>query len=168
MGDYATTTSISNLLPQFLVGNSTSSDTANTAVFSAQIDRAENTVKSMAGARYDISAFRFGTTTTNVPPLLRTLSEDMACWFAIRAGYVQDGGRRQEYLDDYKEAKSTLTDIRDGKQVLLYTDGTEVPTRATARFLSDTDGYSHIFNMDDEESWDVDADLLDDIADERD
>ena len=46
MGKYATTTSIPNLLPQFLAGNTSASDTAGTALFSKHIDRAESRVDS--------------------------------------------------------------------------------------------------------------------------
>jgi hypothetical protein len=166
MGIYATTSSISELMPGYLVGNTTASDTVGAALFSRHIDRAEGIVMSTVGARYDVAAFRVGTTTTNVPPMLRTLSEDIACWFAARAAYAQDGNRKQMYLDAFEIAKETLTDIRDGKTKLAYTDGAEVPPRSAARFLSSTN-YTPIFGLDDPESWAVDDDQRNDIADSR-
>ena len=162
MGDFATTTSISELLPRTLVGNSTTSDTAGANIFSRHIDRAENTVRAMIGVRYDVSAFRVGTTTTNVPPLIRTLTEDMASYYFLRGNFAQDGGIRQEYFDDFKNAQKTLEEIREGKQALLYTDGTEVAPRSSARYLTNTD-YSHIFNLDDPSAWAVDVDQESDI-----
>lgn len=166
MGDYATTTSISELMPRFLSGNTTTSDAALTAVFSRAIDRAESLVKAYAGVRYDVSGFRVGTTTTNVPPILRTYAEDIACYYAARAAYAQDGNLKQEYLPDYEQAKEELALVRDGKTGLVYTDGSSVPVR-TGRYLSSTEGYQPVFDMDDEESWEVDPDQLDDIAGER-
>ena len=166
MGDYATTSSISELVPGYLVGNTSTSDTAGVAVFSRHIDRAEGMVKSFASARYDVSAFRVGTTTTNVPPMLRTLAEDIASWYAIRGSYVQDGGRKQEYLSSFEIAADTLKDLRDGKIKLAYTDGSEVPPRS-ARFLSSTDGYTPVFGLDAPESWAVDEDQLDDMSSAR-
>lgn len=162
MGDYATTTAISELLPQFLSSNTTTSDAAGTSIYSRHIDRAEAVVKSFAGSRYDLSAFRINTTTTNVPPILRTLSEDITCWFSIRGAYVQDGGIKQEYLDAFNRAYEMLKEIREGLTKLTYTDGSEVPPRSS-RFLSSTESYSHVFNMDDPESWAVDQDQIDDM-----
>ena len=124
-------------------------------------------VNAMIGARYNVAGFIIGTTTTDVPPLVRTMSEDLACWFSIRGGYVQDGGRRQDYLDDYKNAVETLKEIRDGKQALLYTGGAVVPPVSASRYISNTEAYSHIFNMDDPENWAVDVDQVSDIGDTR-
>lgn len=165
MGDYATTTAISELLPQFLSGNSTSSDTAGMNLFSRHIDRAESVVKAFASSRYDVAGFRIATTTTNVPPILRNLSEDIASWNSMRSSYAQDGNLKQVYLDAFERALDILKDIRDGKTKLSFTDGSEVPTRTT-RFLTSTD-YSHIFNLDDPNSWIVDVDQVNDIADTR-
>lgn len=165
MGDYATTTSISELLPQLLSGNTTTSDATTTNMFSRHIDRAEDIVTSFVGARYDVSVFIIGTTTTNLPPLMRTLTEDLACWFSIRGAYVQDGGRRQEYLDDYNSAKKMLEEIRDGKTKLMYSNGSAVPGISN-RFLSSTE-YAPVFNLDEDTNWEVDPDQIDDIAGDR-
>lgn len=49
MGEYATTTSISELAPQLLSGNTSTSDAPGVAMFSRHIDRAEGVVKSYCG-----------------------------------------------------------------------------------------------------------------------
>lgn len=167
MGDYATTTSISELMPNYLSGNTTTSDAGGANRFSRHIDRAESIVKTYVGARYDVSAFRVGTTTTNVPPVLRTLSEDVACWFAARAAYAQDGELKQAYLSEFERAVGMLEGIRDGKTGLLYTDGSEVPPVASSRFISSTANYSHVFNLDDPDQWAIDDDQVDDMSDAR-
>lgn len=166
MGVLATTTSISELIPRFLSGNTTTSDTSGTNLFSRHIDRAEGIVMSYAGSRYDVSGFRVSTSTTDVPPILRTLAEDIACYYAIRGSYVQDGQLKQEYVDKYEAAMATLEAIRDGKTGLSYTGGATVAPR-TSRFVSSTEEYAPVFNMDKPESWDVDPDQLDDIEDDR-
>lgn len=166
MGVYATTTAISELLPNYLVGNTTTSDTAGTNIFSRHIDRAEGVVMAFSGARYDVAGLRVATTTTNVPVLLRTLSEDIATWFAARGSYVQDGGQKQQYLDAYDKALTMLMDIRDGKTKLVDTTGAEIAPRSAARYLTSTD-YTHIINLDDPNSWKVDVDQVNSISSGR-
>lgn len=163
MGTYATTTSISELMPGYLIGNTTTSDTPGVNLFSRHIDRAEGIVNAYIGTRYNIVAM----TTTNYPPIMRTLSEDIACWYAARAAYVQDGGKKQEYLDKFEMAMDTLKDIRDGETGLTYTNGAEVPPKSSSRFLTDTD-YTPVFGLDDPESWKVDEDQIDDLENARD
>lgn len=166
MGSYATTTSISELLPQFLAGNTTTSDTAGVAIFSRHIDRAEGVVNSYCGARYDMSGLRVGTTTTNVPPMVRTLTEDLASYYAMRGSYVQDGNQEQKYLDKFESAMATLKDIRDGDLKLALTSGALLAVRS-GRFISSTQDYSPVFDLDDPESWAVDKDKLDDMQEAR-
>lgn len=159
MGAYATTTSFTVLLPNFLKGNS-ASDTAGVAMLSAHISRAENKVNAYLSTRY---ALPF----TSVPPLIRDLSEDIACYYAIRGSYTQDGQRDNKYLDDFKEAISTLEEIRDGKTHLVLTDGTAVNPMASNRYLSSTKDYAPTFNLDTTTAWKTDSDRLSDIEDER-
>lgn len=159
MGLYATTTSISELLPNYLKSNTTTSDTYGTAVFSRHIDRAEGVVNSFLAARY---ALPF----TTVPPIVRTLSEDLASWFAARGAYAQDSQLRQEYLDRFDDAVDMLREIRDGKLKVALTNGSLVSPQSTSRFLTSTD-YSHVFNLDEPESWGVDADQIDDMENAR-
>lgn len=166
MGVYATTTSISELVPRFLIGNTTTSDTAGTAIFSRHIDRAEGRVMAYASARYDVSGFRVGTTTTNVPPLLRSLAEDVASWYAVRGSHVQDGQLKQQYLAEYEDALRVLESIRDGKTALAYTDGSEVPVRS-GMYGSSTEGWAPVFDMDGEGNWKVDPDQLTEIEGNR-
>lgn len=161
MGSYATTTSISNLIPFFLKGNTTTSDTTGVALFSAQVDRAEGEVNSFLSARF---AMPFST----VPPLVRSLTEDIACYYTIRAAYTHDGELQNKFLDDFKSAFETLQSIRDGKTNLAYTDGSLVPSRSSDRYLSNTNDYSPTFNLDSARKWKVSGNRLDDIKDERD
>lgn len=160
MGIYATTTSFPNLIPNILAGNSTA-DSAGVDALSAHITRAESVVNSYVSARYSLPF-------TTVPPLIRTLSEDISSWFHIRGVSVQDGQRDNPWYSTYKDALKMLEEIRDGKTQLSLTDGSALSPAATSRFLSSTDGYAATFNQDPAEDWDVDPDRLDEIEGERD
>lgn len=161
MGLYATTTSIPQIYPGFLSGSTVTSDTAGVDSFSKAIDRAESIVNAYVVARYDLPM-------SVVPPLLRTLAEDMACYYVTRAAYTQDGQNRNQYLNDWKLAKETLEEIKDGKVKLTLTDGSLVPGISSSRMLSTTRDFSPVFNLDDPQNWKPDSGKLDEINSGRD
>lgn len=165
MGFYATTTSISDLLPNYLVGNTTTSDANGVALFSRHIDRAEGMVNAALNTKYDVSTF----TTTALPPMLTQLSEDIACYFAIRGASTQDGQIKNEYVEKFKVAYDFVQDVLKGEATisLTYPNRTSVPTKASGRIKSSNDTYVPITNLDDPENWQVDPSLIDDIASER-
>ena len=153
-------------MPGFLAGNTSSSDTAGTNIFSRHITRSEAIVNAAVTARYSLP-FIVATITTNVPPIMRTLSEDIACYFTVRASHMRDGASRNEYADDYLRALDTLEKIEKGDITLTYTDGSAVATRSTGRFLSSEENYTPIFGRDDPKDWERDADEVDDQANAR-
>jgi phage gp36-like protein len=162
MGLYATTTSINLILPGFLKGNTTTSDTAGTNIFDHFITNAESKINSFIAARYDVQGFTSG----SVPPLLRKLTEDIAVYNVIRStGYRVDD--KNEYLDDFKGAAETLDKLVKGELNLTYTDGSTVAVRSTTRFLSSTEGYTPIAGLDDHQNWKRDEDEIDDTSDAR-
>ena len=160
MGDYATTTSISELLPWVLKSNTTSADAAGTAQFSRHITRAEGLINGYLAARYVLPF-------SAVPPIIRTIAEDISSYFFIRGSYVQDGQRKNEYVDAFKEALGQLKDIRDGKTPLADTSGTLIPQITSSKFLSTTKSYAPTFNDDDPMQWDTDPDKLSEIEGDR-
>lgn len=151
MGNYATTTSLSELIPNFLRQNTTTSDAAGTSMFSRHITRAESVIDSAISRLYTLP-FITGTTTTNVPPILRTLAEDIACYYALRSSYTQDGASKNPYVDSYKTALDTLEDLASGKIKLADTSGSLLAVRAS-RYLSDKEGYTPIFGLDNQKQW---------------
>jgi len=159
MGLYATTTSFTNLIPNLLAGNSTA-DSAGVDALNAHITRAESVVNSYNSSRYSLPF-------TTVPPLVRTLSEDLASYFHIRGVSVQDGQRDNPWYTSYKLALEMLKDIKDGGMGLSLTDGSVLSPNSSSKFLSSTDGYAQTFNLDAPENWDVDSDRKDEIADGR-
>ena len=158
MGSYATTTSLSELIPNFLKQNTTTSDAAGTAMFSRHIDRAESVINSAISRLYSLP-FITGTTTTNVPPILRTLAEDIACYYALRSAYTQDGASKNPYLDAYKTALDQLEDLAEGEIKLADTSGSLVAVRSS-RYLSDKEGYTPVFGLDDQDQWKRDGDEI--------
>lgn len=159
MGTYATTTSFPQLLPYILQGNSTS-DSVGVAIIAAHITRAEGVVNSYIANRYSLP---FAT----VPPVIRSISEDLASYYTIRASYVQDGQRKNEYLPAYESAMEMLKEIRDGKMPLALTDGSILVSNTSGRYKSSTENYTPIFNLDNESAWEADPDQIEDITSER-
>lgn len=166
MGRYATTTSISLLLPNWLVSNTTSSDTYGTSVWSISADQAEAEVNAAIVARYDPSSWT-STGSPAIPPMVIKLTQDLACLYAVRAAMTQDSQIKNPNLDSWERAHDTLKQIQDGIMKLAYTDGSLVPTRSSSRIVSSHAGYAHIFALDNEKNWGVDSDQLDDISTER-
>lgn len=160
MGNYATTTSISELIPNFLTGNTTTADPNGESMFSRHIDRAESIINTYITARYSLPL-------SPTPPVLRTVAEDLACYFAVRSAYTQDGQNKNQYYPEYKTAMQLLEDIQKGVIKLALTDGSDVPSVSNNRFISSTENYSPVFGTDDPENWKVDADLVKDQQDAR-
>lgn len=146
MGSYATTTSISDLIPNYLNGNTTSSDSAGTEQFSKHIDRAEATVNAYVSRLYPLPFVK-------VPPILITLTEDISCFYALRSAYTQDGMSKNPFYLDYKTSMDTLDKIAKGEIKLVDTSGSLIATQATNRYLSNTEGQTPIFGKDDPQEW---------------
>lgn len=113
-------------------------------------------MNSYVGSRYSLPF-----TSTAVPPVLRSLSEDIACYFAIRGSFTQDGASRNDYADSYREAIEVLERIADGTIPLTYTNGSIV-SAISARIDSSSEGYTPIFGKDEPEDWDRDSDEVSD------
>ena len=166
MGRYATSTSISVLMPFFLSGNTTTSDATGTDVWSATADRVEGEVNSVLVPRYDPSTWT-STGSPAIPPLVRKLTEDLTCLYSIRAAMVQDSQIKNPNIAEWERARETLGLIRTGSLKLAYTDGSLVPTRSAGKVLSSSEGYAPTFEMDDEANWKVDQDRLDAVDSDR-
>jgi len=161
MGTYATTTSLSLLMPGYCLGDTTSSDPVATARFSNSITRSESIVDSAVGRRYSLPF-------SAVPPVIRTLTEEIACYYSMRNSFSQDGKVKNPYLDEYKSALKTLEEIGAGRIPLTYTDGSEVPAQSTNLFKSTSRNYTPIFGLDDPTEWRRDPDEEEETAALRD
>lgn len=161
MGIYATTTTLTLLLPNFLRDNTTTTDREGTSIFGLHIDRAESVVNARVAQRYELPF-------SVVPPLIRTITQDIAAWMAIRGTLNQDGKVKNVYLDSYEKAMDLLEEVVKGSVTLVDTNGTALDTIAEDRFKSSTINYSPIFGMDDAASWQRDADEIEDTRANRD
>jgi hypothetical protein len=142
-------------------------DSATTSLATECILDAEAEVNKFLAKRYDLSSNYFQTSTAT-PPLVRTIAR----WLA--QGYMYDqmarGTESKRAAALIKRGLDNLELIRDGKSELFDTAGSILPesTDSASRVLSNTSDYSNTFNEDDELSWRVDDDKLDDIDSERD
>lgn len=166
MRRYVTTTSIPVLMPSFLQGNTSASDTAGVDIFSNAADYAEGELNAALVARYDPSSWTT-TGSPGIPPMVRGIAADMACFYAIRNTGVQDSQVRNLSLDSYEKVFDKLALLREGSLALAYTDGSLVPTRSSGRMLSSTEGYTPIFGLDTETAWERDPDEVDDQSSAR-
>lgn len=159
MGKYATTTSFDHLLPQFYKDDNTF-DIRMENMIDKSISRAEATVDRYLSGRYSLPF-------SPVPPDVRRMSEDMACYYLLRASQYRIGNSVNPYLAEFKGVFDELKEIRDGKQDLAYTDGSAVPANVEGLFKSSTKDYTPVFQLDDQEAWKLDDDLVDDLKDSR-
>lgn len=152
MGRYATSASITLLMPNILTGNTTTSDSYGTDIWSNACDSVEGYVNSTITNRYDPSTWT-STGSPPVPPLIRKISEDLTCLYFMRRVMTQDSQIKNPNIAEWEKSEQMLFDIRDGTVKLAYTDGSLVPTRSSSRFLTSTEGFNHLFGIDSEKSW---------------
>lgn len=162
MGSYATTSSLSQLIPNALAGGTTTSDTEAVATFSTHIDRAEGDINAVLAEKYSLPF-------TAVPPSVRSWSQDLACFYFLRAAVAQDGRVGDSSSGQFKAAYERLLAAQASgfKGVLAMTDGSLYSRKTSTRFLSSTKDYAPTFDQDDPKNWEVDPDRLDDISGER-
>lgn len=160
MGSYATTTSISDTLPNFLDGNTITSDEQGKNTFSAMIDRAEAEFNAVAAKRYSLP---FSTT----PPMAREISFQIAAYYTIRAFSSRDWPNRNEMLDDFKFGFELLQKLEKGEIKLTATDGSLI-SALSSYAQSNREDEGSVFELDEPISWRVDENRLDNLEGSRD
>lgn len=163
MGTYATTTALATVM----VG--VTFDTATTALASKMIDRAEAEVNKYLSRRFDLTSAYFQTA-TSIPPLVRSLTEQIAegmAWKSMSRGAEESLERGDALI---KSALENLVLIQSFKSDLVNTAGSVIPDfgNTAMRVKSNTAGYVSTFAEDSELAWRVDPNKLDDLANERD
>jgi len=162
---YATATTIITLLPGLPNSSGAAGYTAITTLIDAHITRADNVINAKISRRYEVSNF-----TSSVPPLLRTISEDITSYYTMRSEYSGDTQNDNEWTDKYNEAMSLLDEIRDGKIDLVNTAGAIISDRIESSVdmvVSDTMDYQPFFDVDEPLEWAFDDDLKNSIKDNR-
>jgi hypothetical protein len=144
-------------------------DTATTALASKMITHAENEINKYLSKRYDLSAATFQTS-SSIPPLVTSLCERLAegyVWRQNSRGGKESLARAKELI---KEVTDNLNLIATYKLDLVDTSGSVLDDMSNTAFrvLCNTTQYSNTMNEDDELSWEIDSDKLDDIATGRD
>ena len=142
-----------------MTGDTTTSDSTFSSVFSSFIDKAE--------ARFNAAASKFYSIPFNVvPPLARDMSFDMAAYWTILAFSTRDWPNRNEMLDDYKMVFDDLKLLQSGDLKLSLTDGSLI-AQSGSLISSNRDSEDSIFDVDEPTAWGVDQDRLDDLETAR-
>lgn len=164
---YATSTSILLLLPGLPQTTSTNGYTETVALIDPHITRADNIINGKIAQRYSISGFN---TSGSVPPMLKTLSEDIASYFTYRSLYSSDNQNFNEWTDKFKMAVEMLDQIRESELDLVNSTGAIIPDRTTAtidKIISTTEDYQPFFDIDEPTDWKNDEDREDEVKDAR-
>ena len=133
----------------------------------SHVGRADTIINSKIARRYDVSGYD---TAGSVPPILRTLSEDISSYYTFRAAFSQDNQNVNDWTDKFNEAIVVLDEIRDGNMDLVNTAGAiigEVLSTTVQYVDSNTIDYQSFFDCDEPLDWGPDPDKLTDISDKR-
>ena len=153
---YATATNTILNLPVFPQTATTANFTNTVAVVNSHITRAETIINGKISSRYFVSTFQ---TSTTLPPLLTTLTEDIAGYYTIRSFFSADNQNVNEWGEKFQEAMELLEDIRDGKMDLVGPDLNIISgTSTTMTVESSTQDFSPTFSEDDILQSEVDQD----------
>ena len=157
MGTYISITATMGLMPELPQTITVSDYTSTAALVGVHIDRAEAVVNSYCSGRYDVP-FVAG----SVPPTIKTLSEDITCYYVMRSLY--SGSRDMvDYMNSYRSAIDQLKLIQKGEINLVAIGGglvTETTIESNDGLISNTKSFRPIFNLDDDTSWQVDSDRI--------
>lgn len=129
---------------------------------SNHIRRSEGIVMSKVSRRYDMSGY----TITTAPPLLKTITEDIASYFVYRSEFSSDNQNFNEWTDKFNDAMAILNELRDGTFDLVDTAGALIASRSTSTenlVTSNTKSYTPTFGEDSTTAQKVDSTKLDDL-----
>ena len=156
---YASSTTVLQLVPGIVTTDSATVDALN-----AHIRRADDTINGKIAKRYSVPF-----TSTAIPPLVRTIAEDLTAGFLFRSLFTRDSQNRNDWTEDLmKRAYEMLDQIADGEIDLADTSGALLSERdSTNKIDISTENYYPIFDVDTDTSWNIDSDRLDDISDRK-
>ena len=160
---YSSLTAVVLNNPKFPQTTTASGWSAVSVVITKHIARCDGIIDGKCARRY---ALPFDP----VPPLIRSIAEDMVTVKTLISFYSQDNQNRTEWIDEFDEAMALLNEIKDGELDLVDTSGSAVSTRdsqASDIIQSSNMNYAPFFNVDDPTEWHFDQDLLDDVESER-
>lgn len=153
---YALSTTVLQLVPGITTGQSSTTDALN-----AHIRRADDIINGKLARRYAVPF-----TTTAVPPMVRTIAEDLVSGMLFRSLYTRDSQNKNDWTEDLmKAALERLDQIAEGEIALHDTAGTLIAERGDETILdSSTENFAPTFDLDSETSWEISQARLDTIA----
>ena len=165
---YATFTSILISLPGLpQTTTSTPQYTDTSMILSANIVKAENIINGKIARRYSVPF-----SSTAVPPLVITLTEDIATYLSYRSFYSQDNQNKTEIFSELKDtALAILDQLSKSEMDLVDTSGSLLSERSSADYSSmvdsNTRSYQPLFDIDDPLDQDFNQDLKDAVGNLR-
>lgn len=162
---YATNTTVVLNYPGFPQTTTSAGWTATLSIIDGNISRADNLINAKLAQRYDVSSFA-----TSVPPLVKSLSEDISTYYTLRAEFSGDNKNVNEWAEKFKDSIDILNEIRDGTIDLVDSSGNVVDERSTSvesMISSNTKDYAPTFGEDGDLNQSVDSTKLDDLEDAR-
>lgn len=132
--------------------------TETSALISAKIPRAEATINSYVGRRYNVPF-------TTVPPKIEEIAINLSAYYTLVAKFTRDNHNENEWV--VKLGEDTIKElelIRDRKIDLVDTSGAVLTERmAATRIVSSTQDYQPFADLDDITAWKVPTDRLNSI-----
>lgn len=163
---YSTATSILIILPGLPQTTTSSGYTATAALIGSHITRADNIINGKIARRYDVGGF-----VSSAPPLLQTVSEDIASYFSYRSLYSSDNQNFNEWTDKFKDAMTILDEILNGDLDLVDSSGNLISERESTTTNGEVDSNTidtqSFFDVDEPTEWAFDSDMLDTVAGNR-
>jgi len=136
----------------------------NGTAVNRHIVRADNIINTKLNKRYTVP---FGTG-TSTPPIIKTISTDIAAFFVMRSLFTKDNVNINDWVDDLKKTAEDMLDaIAAGDTKLKDVNDVTITQLEVNDLHSNTKDYHPIFNLDDNLNHKVDQDRLDDIEDAR-
>ena len=157
---YALSTTVLQLVPGIVTTDSATMDALN-----AHIRRSDDVINGKLARRYAVPF-----TTTTVPPLVRTIAEDLTAGFLFRSLFTRDSQNTNNWTEDLMKKAFEMLDQISAYEIDLHdTAGALITERDSgSRIDSSSENYYPIFDIDSETSWSIDPERLDDISDAKD
>ena len=155
---YCTSTAVISEFLIFPQTTTASRYTETSALITAKIPRADATINSYIGRRYNIPF-------SPVPPKVEEISIKLTAFYTLESKFSRDSHNTNDWVEILgKEAITDLELIRDRKIDLVDSTGSMISEKtASTRLASSTYDYQPFADLDDISSWDIPTDRLDAI-----
>lgn len=163
---YCSITAIYAMLPKLPATSTATGYTQCVATIDVHIRRVDGLINGKCARRYSVPF-----TSTAVPPFIRTIAEDITCYYTMRSFYSQDAQNKNEWVEEHKNnALEFLNEIQKGDIDLVDTSGSAVPVQEDEivdQVSSNTMNFQPFFDIDDSLEWKFDEDQEDNISANR-